>query len=144
MLELADLGAESRLLLGEVVAVLEHGVGRGHAVVHRVAEDEQELWASTHTQVRESRGRAACLGARVTGGVTRWCRVVARWGEVHGGWRTLGVGTRYLARTEYSSFQTKIRLVRNRYMMVTEYSDPPNLPGSPYASYRMVGVIRGN
>ena len=89
-MELADLGAESRLLLGEVVAVLEHGVGRGHAVVHRVAEEEQELWASTHTQVRESRGRAACLGARVTGGVTRWCRVVARWGEVHGGWRTLG------------------------------------------------------
>jgi len=37
VLELADVGAESRLLLGEVVAVLEHGVGRGHAVVHCVA-----------------------------------------------------------------------------------------------------------
>ena len=40
VLELADVGAESRLLPGEAVALLEHGVGRGRVVVHRVAEKE--------------------------------------------------------------------------------------------------------
>ena len=37
----ADVGGESRLLLGRAVAVLEgHAVGRGRLVVHRVAEEE--------------------------------------------------------------------------------------------------------
>ena len=40
VLELADAGAESRLLLGKAVAVLEYGVGHGRVVVRRVAEEE--------------------------------------------------------------------------------------------------------
>eukprot|EP00964_Phaeocystis_antarctica_P051323 scaffold29934_cov52-Phaeocystis_antarctica.AAC.1 len=39
--ERADVGGESRLLLGRAVAVLdEHVVGRGRLVVHRVAKEE--------------------------------------------------------------------------------------------------------
>ena len=51
----ADVGGESRLLLGRVLIVLEHGAGLGRAVVHRVVKEEQELWAS----------RAKCLPASV-------------------------------------------------------------------------------
>ena len=45
--ERADVGGESRLLLGRAAVVLEeHAVGHGCISVHRVAEEEQELWAS--------------------------------------------------------------------------------------------------
>lgn len=108
MLELADLGAESRLLLGGAVAVLEHGVGRGHAAVHRVAEEEQELWASTHTGERESREGARRVCVRVTGGVTRWCRGARRGG---GAWRPAHAGRRAWTSSEKAApdswFQTK-------------------------------------
>ena len=41
----ADVGGESRLLLGRVLVVPERGVGLGRVVVHRGAKEEQELWA---------------------------------------------------------------------------------------------------
>eukprot|EP00964_Phaeocystis_antarctica_P063427 scaffold38080_cov53-Phaeocystis_antarctica.AAC.1 len=44
--ERAEVGGESRLLLGRVLVVLEHGVGLGRVTVHRVAEEEKELGAS--------------------------------------------------------------------------------------------------
>eukprot|EP00964_Phaeocystis_antarctica_P138797 scaffold103451_cov53-Phaeocystis_antarctica.AAC.2 len=40
--ERADVGGESRLLLGRAVAVLDLAVGRGRLVVHRLAEAEKE------------------------------------------------------------------------------------------------------
>eukprot|EP00964_Phaeocystis_antarctica_P029456 scaffold16594_cov46-Phaeocystis_antarctica.AAC.2 len=45
--ERADVGGESRLLLGRAVVVLEHGVGLGHVIVHRL----------------RGRGRSAVVGA---------------------------------------------------------------------------------
>ena len=35
VLERTDVGGESRLLLGRVLVVLEHGVGLGRVIVHR-------------------------------------------------------------------------------------------------------------
>eukprot|EP00964_Phaeocystis_antarctica_P122128 scaffold85781_cov61-Phaeocystis_antarctica.AAC.1 len=93
--ERADVGGESRLLLGRAVAVLEeHAVGRGRLVVYRVSEEEQELWASVwlvsdvaceqsiHAQVRESRGAlhgerawgSAAQRRRRHGGAWRRCK----------------------------------------------------------------------
>eukprot|EP00964_Phaeocystis_antarctica_P163614 scaffold140102_cov136-Phaeocystis_antarctica.AAC.1 len=37
--ERAGVGGESRLLLGRALVVLEHGVGLGRVIVHRVAEE---------------------------------------------------------------------------------------------------------
>ena len=93
--ERADVGLGSRLLLGRAVGVLEaHAVGRGRLVVHRVAEEEQELWASVwlvsdvaceqsiHAQVRASRGAlhgerawgSAAQRRRRHGGAWRRCK----------------------------------------------------------------------
>ena len=66
-MERADVGGESRLLPGRVLVVLEHGVGLGRVIVHRVAEEEKEfkapVWLVSDVaceqsiqQVRESRG----------------------------------------------------------------------------------------
>ena len=79
-LERADVGGESRVLLGRAVAVLEeHAVGRGRVFVHRVAGEEQELWASWFASkclpgVRCSFGRAGTLreAACVEEAARRW------------------------------------------------------------------------
>ena len=95
----ADVGGESRLLLGRVLVVPERGVGLGRVVVHRGAKEEQELWLwlvsdvacrqSTHTEVRgsrralhegacvEERGAAAAVARRCTAEVQLSCLVEA-------------------------------------------------------------------
>eukprot|EP00964_Phaeocystis_antarctica_P015164 scaffold8364_cov72-Phaeocystis_antarctica.AAC.1 len=101
----ADVGGESRLLLGRVLAVvvLERGVGLGRVIVHRVAEEEKELWASvwlvsdvacqqSFQQVRQSRGalharerawrrvrRRRRRGGRSTAEVHGWHALMQLW-----------------------------------------------------------------
>eukprot|EP00964_Phaeocystis_antarctica_P037775 scaffold21597_cov56-Phaeocystis_antarctica.AAC.5 len=84
--ERADVGGESRLLLGRAVAVLEErGAGLGRwvvfRVVHRVAEVEQALWAmgvglesAACASVRGGARRSGGGGTAVHGGGDKWRR----------------------------------------------------------------------
>eukprot|EP00964_Phaeocystis_antarctica_P009344 scaffold5067_cov65-Phaeocystis_antarctica.AAC.1 len=78
----AGVGGESRLLLqGRAVVLLEHGVGLGHAVVHRSAEEEKECWGrrSEHpTGETEQR----CMRGSMSGGAAAAARRSTE--EVHG------------------------------------------------------------
>eukprot|EP00964_Phaeocystis_antarctica_P003371 scaffold1803_cov63-Phaeocystis_antarctica.AAC.2 len=63
----ADVGGESRLLLGRVLVVLillEHGVGLGRVIVHRVAEEEKECWRRRSGE----REQGSCMRGSVRGG----------------------------------------------------------------------------
>ena len=74
--ERADVGGESRLLLGRAVVVLEeHAVGHGRISVHREAEEEQEFASEDDLRgVRCRCGRAGTLreAACVEGAARRW------------------------------------------------------------------------